>query len=206
MRVVIGLSPGSNSFLDAALAYASQGFLVFPCKEQSKEPATPRGFYNATTSPATIRRLFGSQRQYNVAIRCGQGPCFNFLFVMDLDGPEGEESWRALVTAHASPPATAEVKTANGRQLYFTANSPINCSTKRIAPGIDVRGDGGYVVAPPSVHPSGAVYRWLITGPVAPAPAWLIELAQKRPEPPIPISQRLLMQQAGRCRGSPNAY
>src|SRR3954471_2537603 len=125
---------------------------------------------------------------------------------MDLDGPEGEESWRALVTAHASPPDTAEVKTSNGRYLYFTANSPINCSTKRIAPGIDVRGDGGYVVAPPSVHPSGAVYRWLITGPVAPAPAWLIELAQKRPEPPIPISQRLLMQQAGRCRGSPNAY
>jgi Bifunctional DNA primase/polymerase, N-terminal len=62
---------------------------------------------------------------------------------------------------------------------------PVPSSTSRVAPGIDVKGEGGYVVAPPSVHPDGPQYRWLNDEPVAEAPSWLLVLARK-PSPPLP--------------------
>lgn len=59
------------------------------------------------------------------------------------------------------------------------------CSASRVGEGIDAKGCGGYVVAPPSIHPSGAVYRWLNDAPIVAAPVWLIELARTRPQKPV---------------------
>ena len=68
---------------------------------------------------------------------------------------------------------------------------PVRCSAGRLGPGLDVRGEGGYIVAPPCVHPSGALYRWHpdrgLAHPVADAPAWFLELLRPRPRPaPVP--------------------
>jgi hypothetical protein len=60
----------------AALAYARRGWLVFPLRPKSKEPACHRGFYNGTTNPATIRRWFDNGHNHNIGIRCGDvWPC-----------------------------------------------------------------------------------------------------------------------------------
>ena len=74
--------------------------------------------------------------------------------------------------------------TANGRHLWFAYTWPIPSTCGRIGPGLDVRADGGYIVAPPSIHPSGRRYIFSIDYAAAPAiaPAWLIQLAQQRPE------------------------
>ena len=75
-------------------------------------------------------------------------------------------------------PATIEAITAKGRHLYFRQpEQAIGNTVRRLGPGLDTRGDGGYVLAPPSVHPSGTLYAWGRTaGVFADAPGWLFEL------------------------------
>jgi hypothetical protein len=118
------------------------------------------------------------------------------VFIVDVDGEAGDTSLRALEAEYGPLPATLISITGkpSGRHLWFRAAGEIPCSTGRIAPNIDVRGDGGYVVAPPSVHPNGATYRWVDdSSPPAIPPDWLIRLAQRpkciamaaRPAPPI---------------------
>src|SRR5262249_30043082 len=80
-------------------------------------------------------------------------------------------------------PATVEVITARGRHLYFKMPGvPVGNSAGRIAAGIDVRGSGGYTLAPPSIHPSGRAYAWSVdcAGAFADAPQWLIDKATGR--------------------------
>jgi Bifunctional DNA primase/polymerase, N-terminal len=81
--------------------------------------------------------------------------------------------------------------TGNGRHFWFRADQEIPSSISKIAPHIDIRGEGGYVVVPPSIHPNGKSYRWLNDLSPAPAPAWLIELAVRRPAI-IPLPSRIV--------------
>ena len=179
------------ALLDAALDYAARGWPVFPLQPRTKEPATKRGFYDSTTNPATLRRWF-SRFYYNLEIRTGAA---SGVFIVDVDGEAGDTSLRALEAEHGPLPATLISITGKprGRHLWFRAVGEIPCSTARVAPGIDVRGDGGYAVSPPSVHPNGATYRWVDDSiPPAIPPDWLIRLAQRpqriaapQPLPPI---------------------
>jgi hypothetical protein len=187
--------------LEAALDLAALGFAVFPCLPQSKEPATKRGFYDATTNPATIRRWFGSPAQYNVAIRTGLASA---VWILDVDGPEGATSLRALQDEHDALPATRQAKTARGLHLWWRTDSPVQCSAGRVAPHIDVRGDNGYVVTPPSVHPTGHIYRWSSTDPLSVAPDWLLRLTFKRPPPSAPPPTQ--PSSGPQRNGSPDAY
>jgi hypothetical protein len=124
------------------------------------------------------------------------------VWVLDVDD---DESLRELEREHGALPATRTSQSGRGRHFWFCSSSPIQCSTSRIAPGIDVKGEGGYIVAPPSIHPAGPTYRWLNEKPIAPAPGWLEELARKRPSPAPTISQRAV---AGTRRpfNGPNRY
>jgi hypothetical protein len=93
--------------------------------------------------------------------------------------------------------------TANGRHEWFAYTCPIPSTTSRIGPGLDVRADGGYVVAPPSIHPNGRRYTWSVDSAEAPAtaPEWLIRLAQQRPR--VAIERPAI----AACRsGPPGAY
>ena len=158
----------------AALALAHKGVAVFPCLPGQKEPATPRGCKDASKNPDMVRHWWGLEPRCNVAIATGAA---SGIFVVDVDGVDAELELRRLEAAHGALPTTVDVITARGRHLYFKVpDTPVRNSAGRIAPGIDVRGDGGYVLAPPSIHPSGRAYAWSVdsANAIVPAPDWLL--------------------------------
>ena len=189
--------------LDAALAYAGRNsFAVFPCLPRAKEPAVKRGFYAATTNPETIRR-FWRVADRNIAIRTGMA---SRVWILDVDGEDGEASLRSLEAKHGALPPTWESLTARGRHIWFRCDCPVPCSASKIAPGLDARGDGGYVVAPPSIHPSGRVYVWSVdrADDLANAPDWLLRLARKKPA--STISERAIANMQARRGACPSPY
>ncbi len=172
-----------SSLLEAALGYAARGWPVFPCKPRSKKPATDHGFKDATCDEATIRAWFApvNGATYNLAICTGSG-----LIVLDVDGDEGEARVAALEREHGALPPTVESLTGNGRHLLYAVSDgeSVPCSTRKLGPGLDVKAYGGYIVAPPSLHPSGWLYSWSVDAhpdecAVAEGPAWLLALARR---------------------------
>jgi hypothetical protein len=169
--------------LMAALTLAAAGLAVFPCLYRTKKPATTRGFYDASTNPATIRRWFGGNFRRNAAVRTG---LTSGAWVLDADTLE---SLTALEDRFGPLPGTRQSQTARGIHAWFkTSGVPIPSSNGHVAPGLDVKAEGGYVIVPPSIHPTGCAYRWLNDEPLAEAPPWLVALARK-PLPPPPPQQ-----------------
>jgi hypothetical protein len=168
-----------GELLSAALDYAAEGLPVFPVVPRGKTPAVARGFHAATTNPATIRRYW-TDPDRNIGIPTGASSGF---WVLDIDGDEGEANLCALERRHAAIPKTRIVITSRGRHAYFAYPGSIQSSAARIAAGLDVRADAGYVVAPPSIHESGHVYTWSDDPPpaLAAAPSWLITAARTKP-------------------------
>jgi hypothetical protein len=168
-----------SDLLAAALDYAARGLPVFPCVPRGKTPAVPRGFHSATTNPATIRRYW-TDPDRNIGIPTGSP---SGIWVLDVDGVEGEASLRALEIKHGAIPKTRGSITSRGRHVWFACLEQIPSSAARIGPRIDVRGDGGYVIAPPSIHKSGRCYAWRGDpwAPIESAPAWLIIAARAKP-------------------------
>jgi Bifunctional DNA primase/polymerase, N-terminal/Primase C terminal 1 (PriCT-1) len=98
--------------------------------------------------------------------------------VLDVDGIDAEAELRKLEAKHGALPATVEVITARGRHVYFKMPAaPIRNSAGKLAPGLDIRATGGYVLVPPSIHPTGRRYEWSVdcAGAIADAPSWLTE-------------------------------
>ncbi len=169
--------------LKFALWYARRGWSVLPCRPGRKEPLSPHGCRDATTDTDTIRGWWRCWPTANVGIATGRA---SGLLVLDVDGTEGEDSLAALVADHGAMPHTVEALTpGGGRHIYFRYPSgrPVRCATRLGGwPGLDVRADGGYVIAPPSGHPSGRCYVWEVssepdTTTLAEPPAWLLALA-----------------------------
>ena len=151
-------------FLTAALAYAARQFYVFPCHPASKAPAVAHGFYDATTNPETLRRHWRIANR-NVAVRTGE---LSGIWVVDVDGDCGEASIRRLEAEHGALPPTLElISGGGGRHLWFRYTTPVPSSVGRVAAGVDVRGDLGYIIAPPSIHDETArPYVWRTVGSV----------------------------------------
>jgi Bifunctional DNA primase/polymerase, N-terminal len=192
--------PARKRILDDALDYAARGFAVFPCKFRTKEPAgriAPHGCNSATTNPETIRRWFGGTVRYNLAIRTGWA---SGVWVLDVDDRHGGfATLRQLEERYGPLPSTRCCKTANGVHLWWRATGPIGCSDDRVGRGLGVKGDGGGIMAPPSVHPDGPIYTWDNDEPLAGAPDWLIKLTRKPPPAPIVLPPR-------NHNGPPGAY
>ena len=148
---------------------------VFPCRPQDKRPATANGLKDATTDLDLIRQWWQQEPLFNLAIATG---AVSGIFVVDIDGLDAEVELRRLEAEHGGFPSTVEVITARGRHVYFRSpETPVRNSAGKIAAGIDVRGDGGYVLAPPSIHPTGRPYEWSVDcgSSLAEAPAWLLD-------------------------------
>lgn len=129
----------------AAHEYVARGIPIFPCREGEKRPATPNGFKDASTDPRQIDEWWTSCPGYNIAF-C---PDDKGLFVVDLDGAAGENTWRNFELFFIMPP-TLRIRTPSGGvHLYYRGRAP--SSARRLGPGVDVRGQGGYVLLPPSV-------------------------------------------------------
>jgi hypothetical protein len=160
--------------LRTALTLARKGLAVFPCRPRDKRPATANGLKDATTEPDVVREWWHQEPEFNIAIATG---AISKIFVVDVDGLDAEAELRRLEQGHGKIPATVEVVTARGRHLYFkTPEAPVRNSAGKVAPGIDIRGDGGYVLAPPSIHPTGKLYCWspYCDNSIAAAPEWLL--------------------------------
>jgi putative DNA primase/helicase len=170
---------GENLLLVTALGYAKRRAAVFPCKVGGKEPITLHGFKDATTDEATIRSWWGETPNANVAIATGE---VSKIVVLDIDCKgevDGEASLRALLHEKGWVlPETRDVRTPNGgRHLYFRLPEgvTVRSSAGKLGPGLDVRGDGGYVIAPPSVV-NGKAYEWVNnTQILPPVPDWMAE-------------------------------
>ena len=148
-----------NVLLAAALAYAAHGWPVFPC-HRDKTPATAHGFRDATTDPGRIRRWWAGHPHDSIGVACGPAG----LVVIDIDVAKGGlASWQRLKAAHGIDDETLTSLTGGGGRHYFY-RAPERFqgrnSAGKLGPGVDVRADGGYVIAPPSGHPSGREYIW----------------------------------------------
>jgi hypothetical protein len=177
-----------SPLLAAALDYAAKRLPVFPCVPNGKLPAIARGFHSATTNPETIKRYWRASDR-NIGIPTGSVSGF---WLLDIDGGAGEAGLRDLEVKHGRLPATREVITGGGgRHVWFEYTGPVSSTAGRIAPGIDTRGDGGYVIVPPSMHESGRAYSWSVDSidELAVAPDWLVRLARTKPQS---ISERAL--------------
>jgi hypothetical protein len=179
------------SFLQAALQLASKRKHIFPCRPGAKEPLTRRGFKDATTDPDSIRRWWNDNPDANLAIATGADSGLVVLDVdMDIDkGKDGEATLAALEREHGRLPGTLTVRTPRGgRHFYFKhpgGDLRVQCSTDKLGSGLDVRADGGYVIAPPSRTENGE-YRWESKEAVAELPTWLLNLIMSRTLAPPP--------------------
>lgn len=149
-----------------ALRYASEGFYVFPVYEplangcscskagcRGKHPRTVNGVKDATTDANKIKEWW--QKWPNASIGLATG-AISGVSVVDLDGAEGIASGRSLGLT-----STVTALTGNGKQLFYAdSQGNLSNSVKKIAAGLDTRGNGGYVVVPPSLHPCGKRYVW----------------------------------------------
>lgn len=172
---------GADRMLRAALRYASMGFSVFPCEPCGKEPLTRHGCKDATRGPDQIRKWWTRWPDANVAIATG---AISGALVLDIDPRHGgDDSLAILEASFGKLPETPTVLTGGGGlHIYFRhPGTEIPNSAGRVGPGIDVRGDGGYVIAPPSVHESGNLYHWEVSSridelTIADTPQGLVDL------------------------------
>ena len=143
--------------------YAKIGLAVFPLLPRSKAPLTAHGFKDASKDPGQIQNWWKANPDANIGIATGK--VSNGVFVVDLDideekGVNGYDSLRDWERAHKELPDTANTLTGRGGiHLLFRTDKKVKSRTA-LLPGIDIRGDGGYIVAPPSIHPNGNAYNW----------------------------------------------
>jgi RecA-family ATPase len=190
-----------NDLLIAALAYARRGWAVLPlwwvredgrcacgspnCDSAGKHPIgkpdmAPNGVNSATVDPDMIRTWWECCPLANVGIATGKR---SGLWILDVDGPAGAATLADLEEAHGSLPISVTAQTGGGGQhrAFGFHGENIKNRVKDIGDGLDVRATGGYIVAPPSIHRTGAVYQWAPgRGPneidPAEAPGWLVAL------------------------------
>lgn len=187
--------------LQAALDYVRRGWHIFPifyvkksgacscnnprCKRIGKHPATANGVQDASSDEAKIRQWWTENPYANIGLATGH----DGLIVMDVDegtkkngtakvGPASLEMMRA----GAELPETLIVKTGSGgKHYYFLTEKEFKNSASKVAPDIDFRTYGGYVILPPSNHEMGGKYEWINNSKIAPLPTWLAEkLAGRR--------------------------
>lgn len=171
------MTPAIN---DAALDYVQRlNWAVFPL--HGKLPAIPkreggRGCLDATKEAAGVRSFWRRYRGANIGIATGSKSGF---WALDIDGDDGQQSLVSLVALHGELPSTLRQITGSGGEHYLFSYDPCRPVRNRAAvlPGLDVRGDGGYIVAPPSIHPeTKRRYQWLGDAVIAAAPEWLLAL------------------------------
>ena len=177
--------------LEEALAYSNRGWPVFPLKTGEKTPAIKGWQQEATTNPEQIQKWGDQFPDANYGMRTGEA---SGILAVDVDPRnDGDETFQALEKEHGSFPTTVEVLTGGGgRHLYFAItpeqSARINARANALGPGVDVKGNGGYVVIPGSIHPdTGKAYIFSVDGhpddvELSPVPEWILERLQGKPQ------------------------
>ena len=153
-----------NKNLETAIKYATKyGFAVFPIVERTKIPHTPRGCLDAKKDVGAINFWWNKWPNASIGIATGS---ISQLVVIDEDvdpdkGLDGVDSIRRWERDHSALPETARALTGRGGvHLYYRYEGNDIRNSAGLLEGVDVRGEGGFVVAPPSIHPNGRDYAW----------------------------------------------
>ncbi|MEO2047199.1 MAG: phage/plasmid primase, P4 family [Pirellulales bacterium] len=160
--------------LAAVTEYASRGWYVFPIKPGAKTPLTTRGFKDATTQKLQLDIWWKQWPDANIGIDCGRSG----LLVVDVDPRNGgDANLTQLIEQNGNLPHTVNCKTGGGGEHYYFRLPDENLRSI-LRTGIDIKHDGGYVIAPPSDHESGGTYQWFAGNSpddveVAELPEWL---------------------------------
>ena len=181
-----------SAAFEHALDYAKRGWHVFPAPPGEKKSYKSAEYsggrqWGATTDELEVHRDFGRWPSANVGIVTGPK---SDIFVIECDTTEGHDvdgiaSLEALEAEYGVLPETLMAASPSGsihRYFNYPANVTIKNSASDIGPGVDVRGDGGMVIAPPSVKHGKGTYKWLNNNPIADAPDWLIALCEEKPK------------------------
>jgi len=173
----------------AARRLVEAGAFVHPIRPRAKLPLTAHGCSDASRDVEQVDAWWSRWPDANVAIATGPSG----LLVIDLDGEEGLAAWRTLLADHpAATPRTLYARTGRGLHLYYKAPTGrrLGNTAGKLASNIDTRGVGGFVLAPPSVHPSGSVYRWYggQLAELAELPDWIAELLDPPRPPRAPVT------------------
>ncbi len=182
-----------DPMLDVALSYQAQNWPVFPCRHRddeyvdqdgcieilaTKTPLTSNGFRGATLNERIVREYW--RRNPSAMIGVPTGAPIG-AWVLDIDPKHGgDETLAALESAHGDLPATLTAETTSGGRHYFFRHRQGVRNRGALGSGVDVRGDGGYVIAAGSVPEVGLPYRWISEQEPVDAPDWLLELVLPR--------------------------
>ena len=181
----------SKPLMEFALDYARRGWHVFPCKPSNKAPYIAGGLNSATTDPDVIRDWWDQWPHAMIGVRTGQA---SGVWALDPDMPDkpgaadGLANWRGLVARNSGcPPTHSHLTPRGGLHLLFKwrDDRPITNSEGQLqGTGINVRGEGGYIIAPPSCRHDGKMYEVAESLDIfnfAEAPDWLYEMITAKP-------------------------
>ncbi|NJL27403.1 MAG: hypothetical protein HC897_05660 [Thermoanaerobaculia bacterium] len=169
-----------GSLMSAAQAYARDGWSVIPLQPRGKKPLIKDWVRKATTDVDVIRGWWRTWPWANIGIVI---PALHV--VVDIDSPDAIGRLRA---EDLELPASVMARTCNGTHTWYLTPGLQSGNRVGILPGIDIRAAGGYVVAPPSVHATGAVYKWQVPlkrTAIAEAPDWLLEMLRGSNQKPM---------------------
>jgi putative DNA primase/helicase len=182
-----------TSAIPAGLHVAlNHGFRVFPCRQNDKRPLTKHGCKDASDEVVQVVEWSEQFPGCNWGAAMGAG-----IFALDLDrkdGVDGAAELTILIEKHGSLPAHLINETPNSGEHHLFRGSVVGNTASVVAPGVDVRTDGGYIVIPPS-HLKAGEYRWRdAEAPIPDAPAWLLDLlgrqSARRPDRKTVIPQK----------------
>jgi hypothetical protein len=157
--------------------YHDVGFSVIPLQAGKKQPLISwQEYQERIATLEEIHQWFERWKDANIGIVTGR---VSNIIVLDIDGEEG---WRVIRDNNFEIPMTWSVITGKGAHFYFKHPGGEIANFVKVLPGIDLKGDRGYVVAPPSIHPSGKTYQWNNDLKLEPAnaPAWLLDLIHSK--------------------------
>ena len=142
--------------LEYALKYAALGWAIFFCRPGDKRPATQHGYLDATTDTKQIRVWWNERPDLNIGLACGE---ISGITALDIDPrSHGHEFLAAAVDDNEPIDGVWESQTGGGGMHYlFSYGDEANVD---LAPGVEIKSDGNYIVVPPSIHPNGNSYEW----------------------------------------------
>jgi hypothetical protein len=143
-----------NRMLDAALEYAGRGGPALPIVERGKLPLTPHGLKDASTDSDVIAEWWQRWPSANV------GVCTDGFVIVDCDGPVGKHNWLRFIAGIGFPESPYAWTGGGGLHIWYRRDDHPTRNRAGWLDHVDIRSQGGYVIVPPSVHPSGASYWW----------------------------------------------